>query len=405
MENKDYSKNHLNSKDHINSQINIDIQTLYNQIEKLKLNINKKEDDLKNIINEKDNVIQQLNEKILNQERRIDYNENEIKKINGKILTQESRMINNENEIKILNNKINELNKKNEDKFKEKENIINKINNTIINQEKELTKIIRSHEEKNEIHFGQLPYFYNNQRIMQEFEHLKDLEREYGFLNSIQTKLLVPGRINEIEGFMKAPDNSPYKDGIFNFIIKYPDNYPDIGPELILKTKIFHCNASIYGQCCISHLRSSMWNNNYDISMVLCFLYEFFIRNNPDSPLRYDLAKLYKENYHLFLEKCQNFVNQYAFHQFNERLNYIFPDYSNTKLKFSNSNFIFIVNSKSITVPKDKIQDKNFDLENYLGTDLKDKAFIIGNKVFNSMIELKDYLSYHIIYVIPRIKT
>ena len=71
---------------------------------------------------------------------------------------------------------------------------------------------------------------------MQEFEHLKDLEREYGFLNSIQTKLLVPERINEIEGFMKAPDNSPYKDGIFNFIIKYPDNYPEMGPELILKT-------------------------------------------------------------------------------------------------------------------------------------------------------------------------
>ena len=72
---------------------------------------------------------------------------------------------------------------------------------------------------------------------MQEFEHLKDLEREYDFLNSIHNKLLVPERINEIEGFMKAPDNSPYKDGIFNFIIKYPDNYPERSSSINFKNK------------------------------------------------------------------------------------------------------------------------------------------------------------------------
>ena len=65
------------------------------------------------------------------------------------------------------------------------------------------------------------------------------------------------------------------------------------------------------------------------------------MRNDPYSPLRYDLGKLYKENYNLFLEQCQIYVNQYAFKQFNERLKYIFPDYSNTKLKFSNSDFFF----------------------------------------------------------------
>ena len=53
-----------------NNNKGIDMQTLYNEIEKLKLDVNKKEDDLKNLINEKDNTIQKLNEKILNQQKK-----------------------------------------------------------------------------------------------------------------------------------------------------------------------------------------------------------------------------------------------------------------------------------------------------------------------------------------------
>ena len=286
---------------------------------------------------------------------------------------------------------------------------INKINNTILNQEKELNKIINLKEAKNEVHFGLLCNSHLGERFSQEFHKLMSLERNYGFLSSIQTKLLVSENSNEIEGFIKAPDNSPYKDGIFNFLIKYPNNYPERAPIIILKTEIFHCNVSKDGRCCINHLLDK-WDKNYDISMILSFLYEFFIRNNPHSPYRRDLAELYIRNYNSFLEKCQKFVNLYAFKQFNKRLNYMFPNYTNIKLEFSNSNLIFVYNSKFITISKDKIKDKNiFDIGNILGINLKDKAFIIGNKVFDSEIEFQDYLryniSYHIIYVIPLIWT
>ena len=247
-----------------------------------------------------------------------------------------------------------------------------------------------------------------NYKIIEELHKLENLERNYGFLSSIQTKLLVPENNNEIEGFIKAPDNSPYKDGIFNFIIKYQIDYPQRAPQIILKTKIFHCNVYVDGKCCISHLHQHMWDKNYDISMILSFLYEFFIRNNPQSPCRGDLAELYMRDYNSFLEKCQQFVNLYAIKQFNSRLNYMFPDYSNIKLKFSNSNFIFVYNSKFITISKDKIKDNdNFYLANSLGIDLKNNVFIVGNKVFDSITEFKfkDYLGYHIIYVVPLIWT
>ena len=54
------------------------------QIEKLKLSIDKKEDDLKNIINEKDIIIQDLQEKLINLDKKIVNNEKEISKLNEK---------------------------------------------------------------------------------------------------------------------------------------------------------------------------------------------------------------------------------------------------------------------------------------------------------------------------------
>jgi len=44
---------------------NKEIGEILNQIEELKLIINKKEDDLKNEINEKDDVIKKINKKLL----------------------------------------------------------------------------------------------------------------------------------------------------------------------------------------------------------------------------------------------------------------------------------------------------------------------------------------------------
>ena len=46
----------------------------------------------------------------------------------------------------------------------------------------------------------------------------------------------------EIKGFIKAPENSPYKEGIFRIKILFPNNYPNESPNLIIETNIFQCN-------------------------------------------------------------------------------------------------------------------------------------------------------------------
>ena len=119
-------------------------------------------------------------------------------------MEQENKIKNNKNEIKILNELIDNLK-----------------NRKSINK----------------------PSFYDSngiERIQYELKTLEHLESNYGFLSSIGIKIINSRDLLNIEGFIKAPDNSPYENGIFKFLIKLDKYYPKSSPDLILKTKIFH---------------------------------------------------------------------------------------------------------------------------------------------------------------------
>ena len=375
---------------------NINLQSLFNKIEELKLTINKKEDDIKNIINEKGTIIEQLNERILNQERRIQNNENEINK---------------------LNIKLNELSELNEKKLKEKEDKINTINNTITKKEKEMKNEIKNEMKSMKSYFKSdiisskmakfLRCFSNKSfkdRFYNELSKVKLLEEKYGFLSSIGIKLIFPENDNEIEGFIKAPENSPYKNGIFNFIIKYNKDYPKDRPTLFIKTKILHCNLGSNGYCCLDLL--NCWREDYDLSLILCSLYEFFVSNSPDTGYGNEATILCKRNYYLFEQKCQEYVNQYANKVFNERFLYLFDEYYAIDRNFSVSDSIIVSienNLKEVIIPKDRLKDKHC-LNYYFNMNFEDKAFIIGNKVFLGLSKVQE-LNHQIIFIAPKIRT
>ena len=338
------------------------------------------------MINEKDNIIKILNEKIIKQDIKIK---------------------NNENEIKNLNIKIEELIKKNDNELKEKQNKINIINKNIMKINNNLNEEI-NYAKKNII----LKCFSNpkiRDRIYDELCKLEVLEKKYGFLSSIGIKLLLPKNDYEIECFMKAPKNSPYTNGIFNFIIKYDKDYPKTKPQIKLKTKIFHCNCNLSsGFFWIDFLY--YWKKDSDLSQILSVLYQLFISNNPNDPVEFNIAKIYKDNYSKFERICQEYTDKYAIKEFNHEMDYLFQEYSDIKRNISDSYFTFVfINShfeRNIIkkIPKDIIIKQNIDLNNYLKTDFKDKALIIGNKSFRSLIDLKDFLNNQIIFVIPRIR-
>ena len=229
------------------------------QIEKLKLSIDKKEDDLKNIINEKDIIIQDLQEKLINLDKKIVNNEKEISKLNEKTESDEKeieklidKIGNNEKEEAKLNNKIEskekeikKINIKNEDLVKNTENLIKGDYIKRVNK----PKILSQQQEIISEGINNISRRFDGmarERIIMELKLLVDFERNYGFLSSIGVKLL---RNNDndtnyqIECLIKAPENSPYKNGIFNFLLKYPNDYPNRGPELLFKTKILHCEC------------------------------------------------------------------------------------------------------------------------------------------------------------------
>ena len=391
---------------------NKDIRNIYNLITELKISLNQKEDDIKNILNEKDTIIQSLNEKILNQDQRIEINKNEIKNLKNKIQNNENeikylknRTEKSDNELKILNYKIEELIKKNDKECKNNENKINLVNNTLSNHEKNITQIsnILNEEEKKKF---LIPFNDRSvkQRLYKEICKLEDLEKKYGYLTSIGIKLLFPKNSQEIEGFIKAPENSPYKNGIFNFLIKYSNqnDYPKERPKLYMKTKIIHYNARNDGYCCIDFF--SNWNSESDLSQILSVIYEFFISNNRASS--YPDVGFYSVSQ--FEQKCKEYIDQYGYKNFNSEIDYLFQGKYNENNNNNNSDFIFVfINSinkinDEKRISKDIIIKQNIDINKYFNFD-KPKAFIVGNKVFRDTINLKDFLDYKIIFVIPRI--
>ena len=367
----------------------MDMQLIFRQIEELKLNINKKEDDWKNLINEKDNIIKILNEKLLEQEKRITNNEREIKILNEKILNQKS--------------KIEEIDTKNGKELKEKENQINKINNSVTIQEKEI-KEIKTDLNNINIHLTLKCFTRKSfrERISSELSKVKILEEKYGFLSSIGIKLLVPQHDYEIEGFIKAPENSLYKNGIFNFVLQYPKDYPMSPPKFLFKTRIFHCNVIRDGNNDLNQLLRSFWKEYTELSIILGNIYQFFLFHCPESPFDLESAQLYIRNFYEFKNKCQKYVKKYALLEFNEKLDYLFQNNSYNKRQFPNSSFtsVFVESLKEERISK----GENANFERIYND--KNIILIAGNKVFSKLNDFKDIqnnLNNEIIFIIPNL--
>ena len=129
--------------------MDIEIQRINKDIKELSLNMNKKEDDLKNIINEKDK---------------------EIKKINKKLLEQEDIIEKNKKEISNLYNKIEEIINLFKNKFKENENKVELINDNIKNEKDYIFKEISNK-------YNELQIMTNN--IKNEFNEINKKNENY----------------------------------------------------------------------------------------------------------------------------------------------------------------------------------------------------------------------------------
>ena len=310
------------------------------------------------------------------------------------VLNQEKRINNNENEIK-------KLKEKNEKQFIENKNNIDKINSKLSNQEKDVAKLIkinkknpvRSNEEIDEINEKNInryiTNFSNKEKIMKELHELKGLEKTYGFLSCIGVKLLLKHNFNEIEGFIRAPDNSPYKNGIFNFIVKLPEDYRD-KPEVKFKTRIFHTEATEdNSKCCIYWDFLNIPNEGISLSLILIGIYEFFFCNN-DNGYAGKVTDIYRsKNYNLFEEKCQEYIKLYSFNIHEEKLEYFIQNcYDN----INDDSIYYFMNAKNMCKYEFEVKCIDDIIKILIDRfeNLIDQVLIADNKIYFSLTEIKE---------------
>lgn len=53
---------------------------------------------------------------------------------------------------------------------------------------------------------------------------------------------------------INGPVDSPYEDGIFDFHMSFPSNYPFKPPSCKFDTRIYHCNVNSLGMVCLDIL-------------------------------------------------------------------------------------------------------------------------------------------------------
>jgi ubiquitin-conjugating enzyme E2 M len=98
------------------------------------------------------------------------------------------------------------------------------------------------------------------------------------------------------------PDIGYYKDGIFNFECKIPNEFPNISPEFKCIEKIYHPNIDIDGHVCLNILRSD-WKPTLTLQLIFAGILHLFLQPNPNDPLNKEAAN-----------DLAKFPNQFARH-------------------------------------------------------------------------------------------
>ena len=115
---------------------------------------------------------------------------------------------------------------------------------------------------------------------------------------------------------LMGPKDSPYKNGLFKLLIKFPKTYPMEGPEVIFETPIYHLNVNpvksneALGHCCIS--TANFWNPDTSIHDLLVSIFALFLAANPDSAYGIDRKKEFEEHRETYDMKAKYFTKKYA---------------------------------------------------------------------------------------------
>ena len=104
---------------------------------------------------------------------------------------------------------------------------------------------------------------------------------------------------------------TPYEDGLFFVDVDLPHDYPFKPPKLRFTTSIYHANISEKGEICLDSIKDK-WSPALSVKKVLAEVIALLRQPNPDTPLRSEIAKLYKEDRPLHDKNAADYTRKYA---------------------------------------------------------------------------------------------
>ncbi|GAW81693.1 ubiquitin-conjugating enzyme [Plasmodium gonderi] len=149
----------------------------------------------------------------------------------------------------------------------------------------------------------------SSKELLRLQKELKDIENEN--VQEIDAHVK-DSNISEWVGFIKGPSGTPYEDGHFILDITIPNDYPYNPPKIKFNTKIWHPNISSQtGAICLDVLKNE-WSPALTIRTALLSIQALLSDPQPDDPQDAEVAKMYKENYSLFIKTASVWTKTFA---------------------------------------------------------------------------------------------
>lgn len=115
-----------------------------------------------------------------------------------------------------------------------------------------------------------------------------------------------------------GPENTLYEGSVLKCIMNFPDEYPNMPPKLIFKTKMWHPNVYANGEVCISILHPPVydatnpeetldekWKPVLGVKEIILSILSILNEPNLSSPANVDAAKEYKNDIESFKKKVR----------------------------------------------------------------------------------------------------
>lgn len=116
----------------------------------------------------------------------------------------------------------------------------------------------------------------------------------------------------EWEAVVTGPSGTPYENGVFEAVLKFPQDYPLSPPSMRFTTPIYHPNIYADGRVCISILHppgedatgyeraEERWSPVQSIEKILLSVVSMLAEPNDESPANVEAAKVWRDDRHKF---------------------------------------------------------------------------------------------------------